>query len=139
MYNAESSAGVMNEFIKCHPRDGKTTDRIYNYAYEMTRLFHGIVLHVRKKERKTHTECVFQSSSARGCKKNIGNKGKYAVLSSASGVESYCRYIIRLSYIIMQIFIASHISRYMGENEGKETVHGKFSYNYLAAIVFACH
>lgn len=53
MYSAESSAGVTNEFIKCHPRDGRTTDRIYNYAYE-TRLFHGIVLHVRKKERKAH-------------------------------------------------------------------------------------
>lgn len=76
-----------------------------------------------------HIQCVFHCSNARGCKKNIGNKGKYAVLSSASGVESYCRYIIRLPYVIMQIFIASHIIlRYMGENEAKETVHRKFSY-----------
>lgn len=95
MHSAESSAGLTNESIKCHPREIRTTDRIYNYVYEMTRLFHGVVLRARKEGREAHTACL-STLECEGMQEKYGNKRKYAVMSNASGVESYCRYIIRL-------------------------------------------
>lgn len=119
MYNAESPARVTNEFIKCHPRDGRTTDRIYNYAYEMTRLFHGVVLHVRKEGRKTHTRLSTLKREG-NARKILAIKESMPFCQVHRDVESYCRYIIRLPHVIRErIFIAFHIiSRYMREAKG---------------------
>ena len=70
----ESSSVLGDEWI--HKMSPSRADRIYNYTYEMTRLFRVISWgRTASKEGGSH---VYQPSSSRhgGGKKNIGNKGK---------------------------------------------------------------
>jgi len=92
---AESSTRMTNESIKCHPHD-----RIYNYTYEMTRLFHVISWGRSTSMEKEGRSRVFRSAYDAGAvRKILAIKGKHAVLSSASGVQSYR--IGELPYVIM--------------------------------------
>jgi len=120
----ESSARGDEWIHKTSPSRLDDLDRIYNYIYEMTRLFRviswGRTTSTGRRRRETQRSPSFSLRTCERGKKNIGNKREACRSVKCIGHREF--YYSSVLYVIMQIFMAFCItSRYM---ERKEMVVG---------------